>query len=73
MGKATYEVLEIRFVIKPELTEAFFFFQGHGDVPLGVTGWHHKTFPASVAVIDIIKAHGEGKEDPLLWPLEAPE
>ncbi len=74
MGKATVEVLEIRFIIGPELTQAYFFFQGHGDCPEpGTTGWHHKTFPKSVAVIDIIKAHGNGKDDPLLWPLEAPE
>lgn len=74
MGKATVEVLEIRFKIEPELTQAYIFFQGHGDCPEpGTTGWHHKTFPKSVSVIDIIKAHADGTDDPLLWSLEAPE
>jgi hypothetical protein len=36
-----------------------------------VQGWHHKTFPKSVAVIDIIE--NGGKDDPVMWPLEAPE
>ncbi len=73
MGKASAEVLEIRFIIEPELTQAYFLYRGHGDVPLGVTGWHHKTFPKSVPVVDILKADSIAKDDPLLWPLEAPD
>lgn len=73
MGKASAEILEIRFVIQPELTQVYFLYRGHGDVPLGVTGWHHKTFPKSTSVLDIIQTHAKGEDDPLLWSMEAPE
>lgn len=74
MGKASAEIKEVRFRIKPELTEAYIFYQGHGDCPEpGTTGWHHKTFPISMSIIDILKAEAEGKDNSLLWPLAAPD
>lgn len=72
MGSASMAVLEIRFKIEPELLQVHVFIQGEGDCPIGVTGWHHKTFPASTAAIDFMKSWADGKEEPFLWPLNAP-
>jgi hypothetical protein len=73
MGKAGYDIKEIRFVIEPELTQAYYLVEAWGNCPIGVQGWHHKTFPKSKAVIDILEDHKKGIEDPVLWPLEAPD
>jgi len=70
MGKAKVLVREIRFIIEDELTQAYYFFEARGDCPIGVQGWHHKTFPKSVAVIDIIE--NSINDDPVMWPLDAP-
>ena len=66
---------EIRFDVRdPELTQAYVFIENlSNDGMLGVQGWHHKTFPASMSVFDIMNAWTEGKEDPLMWPLNAPQ
>lgn len=56
MGKATVEVKEIRFVIEPEVTQAYVLCEAGGDCPLGLQGWHHKTFPGSRSVADILGA-----------------
>ena len=72
MGKCQTEVREIRFVFEPELTQAYFSVQATGDCPIGVQGWHHKTFPASVSASDILARAGDGQESYLLWPLDAP-
>jgi hypothetical protein len=71
MGKCSVLVREIRFVIEDELTQAYYLYEAVGDCPIGVQGWHHKAFPQSVAVIDIIN-NGEA-DDPIMWPREAPE
>jgi hypothetical protein len=71
LGKCEVYVREIRFVIEDELTQAYYLYEARGDCPVQVQGWHHKTFPKSVAVIDIIK--NARKDDPVMWPLEAPE
>lgn len=62
---------EIRFVIEDELTQCYVAIQATGDAPLGVQGWHHKTFPASKSVLEIVSGFS-GEDDPLLWPLNAP-
>jgi hypothetical protein len=69
MGKASMEYKEVRFVIEDELTQVYVFIEAHGDCPLGVQGWHHKTFPASQSIIDIVKSNEF--EDSVLWPLDA--
>ena len=69
MSYAGYDMLEVRFIIEPELTQCYVFCQAIGDCPDGVQGWHHKTFPASVSVMDIVKVYpGEC----LLWGRKAP-
>lgn len=65
---------EVRFDVRdPELTQVFVLIKNlsNDDFP-GVQGWHHKTFPARMSILDIMQAWGLGKEDPLNWPLEAP-
>ena len=70
MGKASMEYKEIRFVIEDELTQVYVLIEAHGDCPLGVQGWHHKTFSASKSIIDI--ANSNEFENSFLWPLNAP-
>ena len=62
---------EVRFVIEDELTQCYVRIEARGDSPLGVQGWHHKTFPASMPAIDILKSFA-GTDDPILWAQEAP-
>lgn len=73
MGKASYSTKEIRFVFEEELTQVFFFIEAEGDCPIGVQGSHHKTFPKSMSALEILGQLAEGKEDPVMWGLEAPE
>ncbi len=70
MGKCFSTIKEVRFVIEDELTQVFVAVQADGDCPMGLQGWHHKTFPASKSAIDILTNHFE---DHLLWPLAAPK
>ena len=74
MGAASYKYREIRFVIEDELTHCYVFLEAAGDCPLGVQGWHHKVYPASKSVLDIIQltASGDAEHDPVLWGQEAP-
>ena len=55
MARATATIKQIQFVIEGELTEAYVFVEADGDAPIGVQGWHHKTFPASMSVKDILE------------------
>lgn len=73
MGKAGYSVLEFRFVIEPELSQCYVYVRAEGDCPFGVQGWHHKTFPASKSLSDVVKMWSDGAEDPIMWPLSAPK
>lgn len=70
MGKASSRIREVRFIIEEELTQTYVLSDAIGDCPTGVQGWHHKTFPASLSVMDIVQ-----NEIPhyLDWPLEAPK
>ncbi len=69
MGKCSAIIKEVRFVIEDELTQAYVACDAIGDCPIGVQGWHHKTFPASKSIIDIVKDDISGF---LLWSQEAP-
>lgn len=66
---------EIRIDVRdPELTQVYVMIDNlSNDGMIGVQGWHHKTFPARMSVLDIIQAWSDGKEDPLMWPQKAPE
>jgi hypothetical protein len=70
MANSTSTIREVRFVIDDELTHCYVLCEAGGDSPLGVQGWHHKTFPASKSVTDILQS-GEFK-DHILWGQEAP-
>lgn len=71
MANSQAEIRELRFILKPQLTEAFALVDAYGDSPIGVQGWHHKTFPASESVLDIL-TEWIGKGDYLLSGLDAP-
>jgi hypothetical protein len=70
MGKCGAEVQEVRFVFEKELTQVYVLVRAIGDCPIGVQGWHHKTFPASKTALDILQ--NDLPKDYLLWGQEAP-
>lgn len=71
MSDAGYNIREWRFIIEDELTQVYVHLEAWGDCPIGVQGWHHKTYPKSKSVQDIlIEACKEGV---VLWPQAAPE
>lgn len=70
MGKCTSAIREVRFVIEDELTQCYVLTDAIGDCPMGVQGWHHKTFPASKSAKDILE--GPDFPDYVLWAQEAP-
>ncbi len=72
MANSTFETLELRFKIEPELLQVYVLCGPASDGMLGVQGWHHKTFPKSVSIDDVLKNH-IAKSEQLLWGLEAPE
>ena len=72
MGECKVTYLEVRFIIEEELTQAYFFIEAKGDCPVQVHGWHWKTFPKSVGILDIMEKIKKGEEDPILWSLNAP-
>lgn len=61
----------MRFLIEDELTQVYVLIEAGGDAPIGVQGWHHKTFPPSMNLIDIMQAWRDG-DDPMLWAQDAP-
>lgn len=47
MADATYDLLELRVVIEPELTHLYVRCGPTSDGTLGVQGWHRRTLAAS--------------------------
>ncbi len=77
MGRAGFNFAELRFVFEQELTQVYVLCNAWGDAPLGVQGWHHKTFPASMTAEGILwhmfnSTPDEPLDDPILWSLKAP-
>lgn len=70
MGKASYDMTEVRFIIKPDFTECYVFCVAIGDCPAGVQGWHFKTFPKETSIMDIIPQYITGC---VSWPQKPPE
>jgi hypothetical protein len=71
MADSIVLITEVRFVFEAELTQVYVHITNpDGDAPY-VVGWHHKAFPASKSMLDILGS----KEflDHLMWGLEAPE
>ncbi len=74
MANTIIEYKELRIVIEPELTQAYVLVNNLSDDGMvGVQGWHHKTFPVSMSMLDIVQAWAEGKEEPLMWAQKAPK
>ena len=71
MAWAGAKFKEVRFIIEEGVTQVYVAVEAEGDCPLGVQGWHHKTFPASIPISAIVPSMGE--DDPILWPLKAPK
>lgn len=69
MGKCESTIKKVLFVLDEDATQCYVAVEARGDCPVGVQGWHHKSFPPSVFAVDILK--GE-LFDYLLWPLNAP-
>lgn len=72
MGKCSVVYRELRFVIEDKLTQVFVLMDAVGDCPLGVQGWHHKAFPPSNPVQDILGEMFGNGDDCMLWPQKAP-
>lgn len=74
MGKAGVIYKEFRFRMEDELTEVYVLCYATGDCPIGVQGWHHKTFAASKSIMEIMDLmfRGDERDDPVLWPLSGP-
>lgn len=70
MGKCVSAIREVRFVIEDELTRCYVLTDAIGDCPVGVQGWHHKTFPASKSAKDILAS--QDFTEYVLWAQEAP-
>lgn len=75
MANTEIAVQEIRINCRDEqVTEVYVFIENlSNDGLIGVQGWHHKTFPARMSLMAILQAWADGKEEPLMWPLKAPE
>lgn len=72
MANTQYNITRILVDTEPELTQVYVFIHAWIDVPIGVEGWHHKTFPKSKSTLDILNAWARGEEEPLMWPQQAP-
>ncbi len=73
MANATYEILEFRAVIKPELTELYILCGPPSDGMLGVQGWHKKTLPASAQALDELRAAMLSGDYLTKWDVGAPD
>lgn len=60
---------ELRVIIEEELTQVYVLLDAYPDAPLGVQGWHHKTFPASRHLDEILQS---ADFTPMMWPQAAP-
>lgn len=72
MANSSVEIREVRFLIEPELLQVYVRMDAFGDSPIGVQGWHHKTFPPSLNLQDVLQLWADGKEEPILWSQKAP-
>ena len=72
MAKCDALYTEIRFTFPEGLTHCYVLIEARGDCPLGVAGWHHKAFPATVNVVEILNGIATG-DAPHLWDHGAPD
>ena len=70
MAKAGYDFEWLMIdTTDPEITEVYVLLKAWGDCPMGVQGWHHKSFPARIPSVDIIKDY---IAEAVMWPQKAP-
>lgn len=72
MANASIEFKETRFIIEEDTTEVYVLCVGHGDCPHFVHGWHHKSFPATIATVEIMNSSLWNELEPILWDLKLP-
>ena len=73
MSNTNIYVRRIVFDIEDELTQMYVALDAFPDAPIGVQGWHHKTFPASKSCIEIMQEIAAGTEESwILWPQKVP-
>lgn len=65
---------EIRFDVRdPNQTHVYIFIRDvDGSFPI-IRGWHYKAFPATMSALDIMQAWANGQEEPMMWPMKAPD
>jgi hypothetical protein len=73
MVNAEVEVTELRFIINQDVNEVYAKVIVRGDVPANIEGWHHKTFPANVLIVDIINVMFTPTDDCVLWEKLEPD
>ncbi len=73
MVAGAVEYREIRFVIGEEQTDVYILCHVLGDCSAALEGWHHKIFPLEFSILGIAHVIFLGQEDPVLWPLQAPQ
>lgn len=71
MANSRYFYRELRIIFEAELTQVYVYLDDPtgSDNPIGVLGWHHKTFPASMSSVQIITGH---IQEAVMWPHSAP-
>jgi hypothetical protein len=74
MANTEVDCLELRIDVRdPELTHAYALYKClNGEFCLGIDGWHHKVFPASMSMLDIVNAWASGTERPMEWDMGNP-
>ena len=74
MADGKYDIVEVRINVEdPEITQVYILIKGDQNCPHTVNGWHHKTFAASMSMLNIMHNWADGEEQPIMWPLKAPE
>jgi hypothetical protein len=75
MGAASWATEEMRFTdLNGAQTECYVFVSAAGDYPIQVPGWYHRSFPATMSVLDILNGIQQGTVPGVLeWDRGAPK
>jgi hypothetical protein len=60
------QIRELRFVFYPESTRVHVLIRVISGNPMGVDGWHSKSFPKGMTAVDIMT--GTVTDNPIFWP-----
>ena len=76
MGHCSTVIREVRLVLEGEtghgLLQMYVLIEAHGDCPIGVQGWRHKSFSETTKLTDALYQAFGSPGDYLLWPLDRP-